>query len=512
MNVGDPVFHQDFGRGSIVRLYPEGPTAMVDFGYMTDLIPLTRLTGISPDASPLSVAEPQVASTSAPPLARPPASTQRPRSVETPPVQSAASVAEKPKKSRTHVTTSANKPGQDPSANIKPHRSGPAAALKQSVLTAETIDARRAIVALRLGQVLETHVDHLSVGLDEVARKFEASLGDARKHHPVYIMIEGAWGQGKTHLLTLLRAAAVRHQFAVSSVVMDGVGVTLSDPMQLLEAITAAIRFPGENVASGLANRIASARRSGNLERLAQLGATTLAKVFDHIPHTIYDEFDALQVIEDYLGLTMTTSNANYRLKSLGYPDIRLPPLRARAIIERAARFADLLFNWTQFCAVTGARGLVIILDELDVEYASTSRGGQQQARLRHRRQELLEALGRLRSQGLPLMVAFASAPAGPDVEPEHDASIQIPEIVGALEHHIIAPSPNDEGLRDLITKVLALYRQAYPETAYAEDQNGAPQLSGRLIDAYHRQPNPVPRYFLRSALESLDLLSFQAR
>jgi hypothetical protein len=37
MKKGDVVFHRVYGRGTVIRIYPEGPTAMVDFGYITDL-------------------------------------------------------------------------------------------------------------------------------------------------------------------------------------------------------------------------------------------------------------------------------------------------------------------------------------------------------------------------------------------------------------------------------------------------------------------------------------------
>ena len=515
MNVGDTVFHRDFGRGSIVRLYPEGPTAMVDFGYMMDLIPLSLLTGIRPDGLPLPVPVAPTMPKSAPASAPGPAGAQRTQPAKLPPARATRSHPAKPnpKDSRTSAPLSNGEGMPRRAESPLPRGCAPVAAVAtRSALTPETIDARRAIVALRLGQVLESHVDHLSVGLAAEASRFERSLEQAQAHHPVFMMVEGTWGQGKTHLLTLLTATAVRRRFAVSNVVMDGVGVTLSDPMQLLEAVTAAIRFPGDHLAGGLASHLAVARRNGDLERLGHLGATTLASVFDQLPSTAFDEFDTMQVIEDYLALAMPASTAGFRLESLGHRGIRLPALRARSVAERAARFTDLLFNWTQLCAVTGVRGLVVILVELDVEYATTARRGQQQARLRERRRELLEALSRLRSQRLPLVLAFASAPAGPDVDPEHDASTNIPETVGALDQHIIAPSPSDEGLRELLTKVLTLYGQAYPDALTGRTWTSARELADRLIETYRRQPNPVPRYFLRSALESLDLLCVQGR
>jgi hypothetical protein len=357
---------------------------------------------------------------------------------------------------------------------------------------------------------LESHVDQLSVGLAEISKRFEKGLQHARSHRTLFMLIEGSWGQGKTHLLTLLTAAADRHEFAVSSVVMDGLGVTLSDPMQLLESVTSAIRFPGDALPGGLAINLARARRMGNLERLAHLGATTLAEVFDQIPVSVFDDFEAIQVIEDYLGLHSAASTAQYRLEKLGCRGIRLPALRARCVADRAMRFSDLLFNWTQLCTVAGARGLVVILDEMDVEYASTARRSQQAARLRERRSELLEKLRRLRDQRIPLVLAFASAPAGAGLDPEHDATTNIAEVLGEFDEHIVAPVPGQGELRALITKLFELYRLAYPDSFTGQDQEVIAGLADRLIANYQRQANPVPRYFVRSVLESMDILTAQ--
>lgn len=497
MKTGDVVVHRDFGRGTIIRMYPEGPTAMVDFGYMTDLVPVDALnkscTANGPAAAP-STSKVLASSTSTP----------RPEPVGT-------SVTRRPVSgNQPHISNSQiSESKQPPNPISSPRPVRPVSDTSQRhKLAPETVEARRAIVALRLGQVLESHVDHLSVGLTDISLRFDATLQRARSHIPVYMLVEGAWGRGKTHLLTLLTAAAVRHEFAVSSVVMDGVGVTLSDPMQLLEAVTGAIRFPGDALPGGLSINLARARRQGGLERLGHLGATTLAAVFDQIPVAAFDEFDALQVIEDYLGLYLPASTAQHRLETLGFRGVRLPTLRARCVADRAARFSDLLFNWTQLCAVAGARGLVVILDELDVEYASTARSSQQATRLRKRRSELLEVLQRLRNQRLPLVLAFASAPAGAGIDPEHDASTNIAEALGVLDAHIAAPVPGDGELHELITKVLEIYRVAYPASFHGQAQEKIAGLADRLINNHRRQANPVPRHFVRSALESLDILT----
>ncbi|MBK1644813.1 hypothetical protein CKO25_09155 [Thiocapsa imhoffii] len=503
MKIGDEVFHRDFGRGRILNLYPEGPTAMVDFGYMTDLVLLAALDDASLPGADVEQ-EPAAVNPSSPGAAA--SATRRPpgygvngtsrRAAAHPSAVSRDAVAE---------------PGSGRIAHPPPDAVAMGRMADRSSLSAQTVEARRAVIALRLGQVLESHVDDLSVGLNGILERFDATLRQAGKHQPQTLLIEGAWGQGKTHLLTVLTAAAVRHEFAVSSVVLDGVATTLSDPMKLFEAITNGIRFPGDALPGGLSVNLTRARRSGHLERLGHLGATMLAEVFEQIPRSAFEEYDALQIIEDYLGLFLAPSAAKNRLAGLGFRNLHLPPLRARAVAEYARRFCDLLSNWTWLCAVAGARGLVVILDELDVDYASTARRGAQAQRLRERRQDLLEQLGCLRAQRIPLVLAFASAPAAPGIDPEHDASRNLHDVIGGVDDSVVAPVPSEADLQELVKKILALYRIAYPEAVAGTRQQAMAGLTDRLLTQYQRQGNPVPRYFVRSTLESLDLLTTHA-
>jgi hypothetical protein len=170
-----------------------------------------------------------------------------------------------------------------------------------------------------------------------------------------------------------------------------------------------------------------------------------------------------------------------------------------------------LLKCWAQTLAVMGSRGLLVVLDELDVEYASTAYSNRASSGLRTRRQALLAQITGLSTHNAPLLLAFASAPAGPDVESENDAVEDVRKAIGNPLVHIKAANPSEADLKQLLAKLAALYETAYPEKAIGFAGPGASALFSGLYARYRRAPSPVPRHFVRTALEVFDLLTVGA-
>ena len=70
----------------------------------------------------------------------------------------------------------------------------------------------------------------------------EQAIIAAARRQPQSVPVEGSWGAGKTHLLTLLTRLAAEQRLATATVILDGEGVTLSEPMGLMEAILGSLR------------------------------------------------------------------------------------------------------------------------------------------------------------------------------------------------------------------------------------------------------------------------------
>ena len=106
----------------------------------------------------------------------------------------------------------------------------------------------------------------------------------------------------------------------------------------------------------------------------------------------------------------------------------------------------------------------------------------------------------------MPLLVAFASAPASADVEVENDAVRDIESAIGGFDCHIKVPKPSEKDLRELGNNVMDLYEQAYQGSFEGLDDRQRKILLDQLVNNYKKSISPVPRLFVRTMLESLDV------
>ena len=361
------------------------------------------------------------------------------------------------------------------------------------------IEARRAILALKLGQVLEENVCDLSVGTEGIETSVQQAITAAVGGQPRGILIEGSWGSGKTHLLTLLTALAARAKLATATVILDGEGVTLADPMGLMEAILGSLRYPGEATPCGVGPRLSHLRRqdkhSGTECRIAE---TVL-----QIPDKALDEPEVLDTLEEYFTLKLAATPARNKLGRLGWRGISLPPMKARSVADRAERFCELLRGWAEFCASTGAKGLAVVFDEVDVEYATPWN-----REWRRRRSRFLETLDGLLGQECPLLLAFGSAPPGGDVEQENDAVKDLVRRIDRMDPPITAPRPTLDQTLELASRLQMLYAGAYPDRMSQVNRNKVRQLIEEFAERHQEGLDPTPRSFVRGTLERLDVAS----
>jgi len=377
------------------------------------------------------------------------------------------------------------------------------------VLGGSEADARMGISALRLGQVLDSQALQLSVGTERIQTRLKEALARAQSERPTCLLVDGAWGRGKTHALTLLVALARRENMAVASAVMDGIAVSLSEPMLLMEEIASSLRVPGSAVGDSLGQLLRRAKRDGKISTLRAQGALTVADALDGLPAAAFDDPEGLQCIEDYFSFALLPTQVKAKLRLLGYEMLSAAPsLRARAVDDRPRAFSVMLRNWAQFLSVMGARGLLVVLDELDVEYAASAGFDRPSLKLRARRRALLEQLRTLSQHRAPLLVAFASAPAGPDVQTENDAVQDVREAIGPDLIYLRAADPSAEDLKELLSRLAVLYDAAYPATRLGLPPQRVNELATGILVRYRRMPDSVPRHFVRMAIEAFDLLA----
>ena len=446
MRPGDNVRHPELGAGTIVEVQARGGQvgARVDFGYLTDWVPATEL-GVD--------------------------------------------------------TGSLRPSGEWPVEDERPGRATATATLSDAV-----VNARRGVLALKLGQVLEQHVLQLSTGTDTVQRKLEAIVSRAVQRRAQGVLIEGGWGSGKTHLLTMLRVIATSKDMATASVILDGDDVRLSEPMRLMAAVLESLRYPGEAVPGGIGGRLGQLRRSVIPWKLQFFGARRIAEVIGLLPVGAFDEPEVLEILEGYLMLSLPATQARAALAQHGYRGVALPSMAARNVAERSGRFREHLEGWTEVVTRTGAKGLAVVVDEVDVEYAATTGWAAARAQERARRSSLLSALSECLQKKLPLVVAFGSASAGGEVAEEHDAVRNLARMLGDSVLTIIeAPRPDLAHMSQLVQRVADIYELGYPDRMANIDRRQFEML--KLAESHMTSEiNPVPRKLVRKTLECLDV------
>ncbi len=373
----------------------------------------------------------------------------------------------------------------------------------------DTTISRKGIFALKLGQILESHVFQLSVGTEDLQDTLENAVNKVHRGSNRFIMIDGAWGGGKTHALTLLQAIARKARFATTSVVMDGDAITLSEPMRLMEEILNSFRLPGRNNSDQIMDLIRNIMRKEKLPEIRMKGARVIAEALNKIPREAFNDPDALGLVQDYLSLSLSASQAKFRMRELGYGHVSFLTLRANRVDMRGEAFSSLLTNWAHLLSAMGAGGLLVLFDELDVEYASTAYGDKASLNKRIRRNNFLKYLRKLSDSKVPLIIAFASAPGGPDVDRENDAVEDIKSFFQADLIYLKVPSPDDKSLLKMMENLLALYAQAYPDDYCSKHEKGiAEKLFKSILLRYRNSPSAVPRQFVRTTLETLDHIS----
>jgi hypothetical protein len=357
--------------------------------------------------------------------------------------------------------------------------------------------ARQMLLALRLGQSTAESVRELSVGMEDVESACRWGMGRAMEGKLSFLLFESPYGMGKSHALAHLKQLALKQTMAVGTVTLDGAGVSLCEPMSLVTGLAHAIEFPDERKDEGLPQRLAQRAGRG----LNITGGEMLHQLLMAIDRDCVDNPDKWERIEDYLSLDATSTDLR---RELG---IKVPSLKVRYRDDRPGRCSTILREWASACTVTemGARnGLVILLDEADVDYA---RRGRLQNDM-EQRTALLRAFRSIADSPpgdggfARLLVAVAITPGASRPDPIDEFRAELGEHLKVVRLRELTPGE----LRELGKRVVQLYQRAY-EVTDRNEKHAAGVLERCLHFTGKQVEGRNPRKFIRLLLEKLDVL-----
>jgi len=334
--------------------------------------------------------------------------------------------------------------------------------------------------------------------MEEVRDACKRAIERAQTGQVSFLLFESPYGMGKSHALGYLRIRALEAEMAAGSVVLDGVGVSLCSPINLIGALSHAIDFPEASGIDGLPQRLAALVLHGQADTLRVAGAELLHRALERLDARHAEDPDAWEVIEDYLSLERSSSEVGR------YLGVRVGALRAHRLEDRPARSADLLREWAQACTVTGARkGLVVLFDEADVDYGHRGRSSMDS----EQRTGLLRTLRR-HAEGGPragsygrLVVAMAITPGASEPDPIQELRSEF----GAHLQVVRLRELSGNELRELGGKVAEVYRRAYQASGGEGAAERAVQDCARITERQAEGRNP--RTFIRRLLEKLDIV-----
>jgi hypothetical protein len=381
--------------------------------------------------------------------------------------------------------------------------------MKVATVESNMLRARLAILALRLGQCPESYIDEMTVGGKEVKDACSWALERSQLGKPAIVVFESPFGKGKTHALNVFSSMARKQFRAVGSIVLDGIGITLTEPMTLLSSLAGSIRFPDEQGFETLPERLCELVRCRRVGRLRANSASFLADRLDRVPHEIADQPDAWEIVVDYLSCILPASQAGKQLapfRECG-GSVSLPAIVANRVGERADRCVTMLREWAQACMIVGAhRGLLVLLDEADVDYGNTGFN----PKMVERRELLYQSMSELAEsdQKSYLSIGIAITP-GQDI---HWGAEAVDEILNNLDsgctRHVQLRDLSEKDFIQLGKMVAALYGDAYGKPVVSPTEAGT--YAAELRDRMSLRVNDscLPRRFIREFIEHLDLLA----
>jgi hypothetical protein len=236
--------------------------------------------------------------------------------------------------------------------------------------------ARKSVEALRFGLVPDRHIAELTLGMEELEAWIAARLPSARGGQPLASAITGPFGTGKSHTMEVVRHIARREGYVVARVEVDGSNVSLSSPSKLLNRLWTTLGGKGLESFTPVLDLYLKAIEAGK-------PAPSIApRGIDRIKHN-YEVVSLLRragqiekhgpVIDGLLSSSeeVTAIQATRmfsREPNVTFYDYSPKPMIGKRVQDRPYDFVEVLAGHATVAQLAGFKGLVITIDEFEVE------------------------------------------------------------------------------------------------------------------------------------------------
>jgi len=247
---------------------------------------------------------------------------------------------------------------------------------KARTLGADTFRYRKAIDALRFGLVPEDFIESLTIGFGELEKWVLDRLPGCHNGAPQVSEIWGPFGSGKSHTMSVIRNIARRENYATVRVEVDGQNISLSDPEKLLCSLWSSLDANGFESPTPLLDLNIKAIDNGHappniapvgIDRIRENYSTIkLVKDRGHIDK-YSDPLDALiSSSDEYTANEVATMI--WKEPNINGLEASVKRMIGRRVAERPYDFVEALVGNAHIAELAGYDGLVVTIDEFEVE------------------------------------------------------------------------------------------------------------------------------------------------
>jgi hypothetical protein len=246
------------------------------------------------------------------------------------------------------------------------------------------LQARRAIDALRFGIVPPSHLGELTLGHDELISWANENLA-APASPPRAAAVYGPFGAGKSHAMAAIREFARSRGYLAMATEINGDEISLSQPRELLaslllhladdsdldgaapilslvrSAFGGGARVPGGGRATSLGAAARTARRLEMTRQFSEI-EPLVERLLGSDPSVSKTDFD--RQVRDALGWN------DYAALTYDREYDPTPLVAYSPVAQRPFDFAQALIGFASLARNAGFEGLVVTIDELEVEAA----------------------------------------------------------------------------------------------------------------------------------------------
>jgi hypothetical protein len=377
---------------------------------------------------------------------------------------------------------------------------------------------RHSIDALRYGLVPLEYIEHLTLGYNEIDEWIDSTLPHNNEDNPTAHQVIAEFGEGKSHTMGIIRYKAMKEGYLVGKVEIDGIKVSLSDPKSLYFTIFSQIRGNGLDSAMPLLGVYRLALKSG------YNGPFVSTEGFDDRINEIYslirllERYNCLDDCDHVIDSVLTCSeDMNYTearndivaaANGKIHPyDIKFHSLIGHKMENRPYDLVEALIGTTLIARLAGFKGLVVTIDECEVEEHMLGKSGWNKAFKTI--SALFEYMGGERGYPLvPISLYFSTVPS---TLFENDAEKWVDGLVKISQgkFRLIVPfegwdSENPDH-RELMRRIHNIYLESYHCDKVPEEEI-IRQLN-QIMETPEALDSGRLRYFMKQYIGLLDAL-----